>query len=207
MQIREARRFLLCMWISNPYRKGFCRKSIDNRGDGGAEDWGVWLLAPARRGIGQSGSKWLREEGDAEWTAKIGRANSIPYVSDENQGRKDKVQSGRSNYRTDSGENQNKLIMINNRLYDGPRIGPSTYLDLSDRLGEDEDVGLEIEDKKRRRSGSTSRSTMDVEGVLQSTESKEGDKSKQVTVFSETDYTATENKNLAKLALQARQSL
>lgn len=48
---------------------------------------------------------------------------------------------------------------------------------------------------------------MDVEGVIQPTDVNEGDKSKQVTAFSETDYAATENTNLAKFALQASQPL
>lgn len=42
----------------------FCRKSIDSRSEGGSQEWGSWLRAPPRRGAGQGGSKWLREEGD-----------------------------------------------------------------------------------------------------------------------------------------------
>lgn len=54
------------------------------------------------------------------------------------------------------GKIKTNSFMIDNRLYDGPRNGPSNFLDLSDGLGEDEEVGLELEDRKSRRSGSIS---------------------------------------------------
>ena len=63
----------------------FCKLYIDKRGDGGVKDWGVWLRALARQGPGQSGSKWLREEGDADWAVKFERSNNIPHVSGEKQ--------------------------------------------------------------------------------------------------------------------------
>lgn len=74
----------------------FCRKSIDSRSEEGSKDWGSWLRAPSRWGAGQGGSKWLRDEGDAEWTAKFGRENNFPHFSDITQGIKDMVSTDRS---------------------------------------------------------------------------------------------------------------
>ncbi|XP_074323028.1 uncharacterized protein LOC141659976 [Apium graveolens] len=66
-----------CGLVSHTER--FCRRTLDSRGEGSSKEWGTWLRAPSRRGGGQSGSKWLREEDDADWAARCGRDNNIPY--------------------------------------------------------------------------------------------------------------------------------
>lgn len=54
----------------------FCRKFIDKKGVEGKKEWGLWLKAPPHRMATQSQSRWLREEGDATWEARIGRENN-----------------------------------------------------------------------------------------------------------------------------------
>lgn len=39
---------------------------------------GAWLRAPPRRMEGPAKSKWLREEGDADWLERGGRGNRLP---------------------------------------------------------------------------------------------------------------------------------
>lgn len=50
----------------------FCRRTIDNIGEGGVREWGSWLRAPSHCGVGQGSSKWLRNEDDVDWTVKFG---------------------------------------------------------------------------------------------------------------------------------------
>lgn len=54
----------------------FCRKNIDRRGEDIGKEWGSWLRAPPRRAANQNQSKWLRDEDDATWEARIGRENN-----------------------------------------------------------------------------------------------------------------------------------
>lgn len=61
----------------------FCRTLFNNRDEGGNREWGSWLRAPVRRNNGQNGSKWLREDDDKDWLARMGRNNSNPDVTGE----------------------------------------------------------------------------------------------------------------------------
>lgn len=65
-----------CELVSHTDR--FCRRFINRKGDEGIKEWGSWLRAPPRRLAGQERSKWLREENDAGWEARIGRGGNGP---------------------------------------------------------------------------------------------------------------------------------
>lgn len=64
-----------CGLVSHTDR--FCRKFLDKRSEEVDREWGSWLREPPRRVAGQAKSKWLREEGDADWEARSGRNNSF----------------------------------------------------------------------------------------------------------------------------------
>ncbi|XP_074348138.1 uncharacterized protein LOC141686923 [Apium graveolens] len=59
-----------CGLVSHTDR--FCRSTITKEGEGLGKVWGSWLRAPPRRVAGQIQSKWLRNENDDTWEARIG---------------------------------------------------------------------------------------------------------------------------------------
>lgn len=59
---------------------------------------------------GQSGSKWLRDEEDADWAARFGRDNNISSFTGENQGGYYSGTNERRDLRRDGG-NLNKLLI------------------------------------------------------------------------------------------------
>lgn len=70
---------------------------------------------------GQNNSKWLREEGDTKWEARIGGKKNCPRYMGEILGNNDKVVTVRSNFRRDDDT-------LNKTTYDyynkSRRIGP-----------------------------------------------------------------------------------
>lgn len=154
-----------CGLVSHTER--FCRRSLDKRGDEASKEWGNWLRAPPRRAAGQSKSKWLREEGDADWEERIGRDNSIPRFGGEvgNYGGKEiclRRDIRQPNFSisenpvfSNVGAQANNFVGLNFNLE--KVIGPEA----------DELSGLNVEERKRRRGGPDSFETMDTEGRLQ----------------------------------------
>lgn len=65
-----------CGFVTHTER--FCRKLLDKTIGEASREWGTWLRAMPRRASGQTKSKWLRDEGDADWEKQIGRGNRIP---------------------------------------------------------------------------------------------------------------------------------
>ncbi|XP_074346822.1 uncharacterized protein LOC141685625 [Apium graveolens] len=61
----------------------FCRRNIDNRGENVQKEWGGWLRAPPRRVASQNRSKWMRNENDADWEAKMGETVTNQYSREE----------------------------------------------------------------------------------------------------------------------------
>lgn len=62
--------YFICELVS--YTDSFCRKFLDKRREEADREWGSWLRALSRRVAGQAKNKWLRDEGDADWEARIG---------------------------------------------------------------------------------------------------------------------------------------
>lgn len=185
----------------------FCRRTIDNRGEGGARDWGSWLRAPTRRGAGQGGRKWLRNEGDVDWAAKFGGENNYPNFPGENSRGKVNVPTDMSIIRSDEGNNQTNLAFQNRDGRENIRSGHNLFKCLSDGLEVEEKSGLEIENSKRMRSGPESGTIMDVENSLTRNKFTDGNISQKETKISGTDFSATNNSVLVTLALQASRPL
>lgn len=185
----------------------FCRRSIDNRSDGGSKDWGTWLRAPSRRGAGQGGSKWLRDETDAEWSAKIGGENNVANSSGANQGGKElavtEIRENRSDDRANLNKQNSNLMTVDKSL----GLGLPAYKAISNGLDTEENNGLEIEDRKRRRSGSETHNIMNVEGVLSEVEPQGNLYQHKEIAFSEMDYAVPTVSALATPAKQASQAL
>lgn len=185
----------------------FCRRSIDVISEDGTWEWGSWLRAPTRRGAEQGGSKWLRAEDDAGWAERIGRENNLPQSSGVKFGNQDMVVTERSIGRSNGRENSKKLILAANQAIIDNKMGPTNYMQLADGLEAQENDGLDIEDRKRRRRGLESNTVMDVEGAFSKSDNEGRLRLQQDTVFSDVDYTVTTNNSLATLAVQASHPL
>ncbi|KAL1803594.1 hypothetical protein ACET3Z_032241 [Daucus carota] len=158
------------------------------------------------RVAGQGRSKWLLDENDADWEAKIGRENSGAFFTGENQAGKDKgvivkrdlrlTDSDRITIAGTSGKKSgvisNKIVQIRDEEY-----GPE----------EEENHGLEIEDQKRRRSGPETKSIMDTDDTLRNIVglNNRSDNNKE-TDLSDLDCSVSADTILAQLAQQVSQS-
>lgn len=193
----------ICGLLSHTER--FCRRNLDKRSEMGTKEWGLWLRAPPRRAANQGRSKWLRNENDTDWEAKNGRHSNCPPFTGENVGDKGKGVAGMHESRVitknlnfgdisegPGGNNINRILQIRDTAYG---------------LEEEEADGLGLEDRKRRRSGIDTRIVMDTDDTLvQVGLNNDGNKQKEAE-FSGTDYSASSQNDLAKLAVQASQAL
>lgn len=191
-----------CGLISHTDR--FCRRFMDKRLEEGSKEWGNWLRAPPRRVAGPVRSKWLRDEGDMEWEAKIGRANSIP----ENVGGSDTVPTGE----IIKGRNNRNF---DNKIISTAGVGVSKFQNLESagktkQLGfgigpeEEELSGLILEERKRKRIGPVILDRQMVEDGVSTSQNIINGTDMDV-VLSEKDCTTSPGYDLAKLARQASQ--
>ncbi|KAL8095281.1 hypothetical protein AgCh_036660 [Apium graveolens] len=164
---------------------------------------GVECLAKgaAEKGGRKGRSKWLRDEGDTDWEAKMGGDNDSPGFTGENSGGQNKEITVRRVSR-DSGP-----IMVSDHVYAENQISPYVLARViqnsTNYIGpeEEESSGLNIEDRKRRGSGpasNTAMNTNDSSKIIKGTHTE--------AVLSETDCSASSHHVLAKLAKQASQS-
>lgn len=137
----------------------FCRKVIDNRGEGIQKDYGGWLRAMLRWAANQNRSKWLRDKNDADWEAKFGRNINDPSFTEGSFGNKGKyvvvVHVSRI-------VGDNVIYLDNNKGDNGGILSKnSTQLKIENiGSGEDEIIGLDQEDRKMRRSGPSTNITI-----------------------------------------------
>ncbi|KAK1363723.1 hypothetical protein POM88_039284 [Heracleum sosnowskyi] len=130
----------------------FCRKNLENKDDSAVREWGSWLRAPPRRVAMLGKSKWLREEGDQEWEARVGRDNCQERIKEFDLGDKGKT-GGR-------GRNVRDLLHdFSGKQHNGSssnfqNINAGINLDKAGLSGLDHDEmdGLNFEERKRRRS-------------------------------------------------------
>lgn len=161
------------------------------------------MRALPKRGGGQGGSKWLREEDDVGWTERIGRENNCPIFQGGKSGDHDRDTDLRRDHRNSGGENSKTLSL---RLSQGGRSdlsGPSSIAQLLIK----ENDGLDLDERKRKRIGPISHITMDTDDRL-----PKGDRSIDLNqhkeaVFSDSDYAVSHENVLATLAVQASQPL
>lgn len=192
-----------CGLVSHTER--FCRRNLCSGEGGASKDWGVWLRATPRRAAGHGSSKWLREEGNTEWVEKIERENRKARYTGDNYGNQNNEEVARRDFRdnvskqlTTSGEKKDKYGMINiplNLSNSNVGIGP----------GEEELTGLNIEGRKRSRTGHETQNSMDTDGVLQLTGFTANNNALFVANLSQKDCEAANQTNMAKLAGQASQ--
>lgn len=185
----------------------FCRKTLDARNDGAVQEWGVWLRAPPRRGGGQGSSKWLREEDDAGWEERIGRGNNYPTYPGGKSGDQDRGGKIGRNGRGNGGENSNQPALTITQGGILNEAGPHSFIQITNGLFEEEDNGLDLEERKRKRTGPLSKGPMDTDDIL--LRGEHGNKLEQLkeTVFSDADYTLSKKTDLATLAEQASRPL
>lgn len=140
----------ICGLMSHTER--FCRRNIDKQSDESAKEWGAWLRAAPRRGMNQVMSKWLRDEDDADWEAKIRRSNHCLSFTGGNLGDKDNSLTVMHDFSSGVSKGKDKVILgkeiSGTILNQGGRIHDINY-----GPGIDEEVGLDVEDRKRRKSG------------------------------------------------------
>lgn len=151
----------LCGLVSHTDR--FCRKFIDKRGIGGEKEWGVWLKASPRRAANQSQSRWLRDEGDATWGGKIGGQSNY-HDSRDNVNSNAGIQvTERSNYR--------RLVSTETTasISEKQMAGYITNSNSLFELNEEENNGLKIDERKRRRGDPSILGRMDIDMGLSST--------------------------------------
>lgn len=183
----------MCGLVSHTDR--FYRKFIDKRGLEGEKEWGLWLKAPPRRAVNQSQSRWLREEGDATWEAKIsGETNSQDFRSDNSSKGGKEIIVG-SSYRKETNPESRGFNA------EDSRAGFKTNSNVLYGLIEEENSGLKFDERKRRREDPNNIGVMDIDTGLNSsgpseTKNKEAD-------ISKTDLDASITSTSAELALQA----
>lgn len=183
----------------------FCRKFIDRRGEEGGKAWGGWLRAPPRRAAGQGQSKWLRDEEDATWESRIGRATNFQNLREENILNKGKEIRKESDCRELAvADFQNKNVSTNYSI-NANLAGFQTNSNILYGLNEEDPIGLILDDRKRRRSGSDSNGVMDVDGGLIDRASLDTKKYSEAAI-SGRDLAASSTIISAELALQASRS-
>lgn len=166
----------------------FCRLRVSKETNDGAKDSGSWLRAPPRRAAGQQQSKWLREEGDDTWEARIGQEIN----SHKNYGRKFSKKDIEIRKGSDCRELVGKGSQIDTSKttsnFPAKFKGFNTTSNLLYGLNEEDNDVLHLEERKRRRS--------ELEGVGQ----EEG------SAISIGDLSAPTKHVLAELAMQASRS-
>lgn len=119
------------------------------------------------RGAAEKGGR-AGEEGDKDWEAKMGGDNNGPGFTGENSGVQNKDITV-SRVSRDSGP-----IMVSNPVFAENQLSPSVVagaIQISNNyIGPDaeESSGLNIEDRKRRRSGPASNTVMDINDIRKS---------------------------------------
>lgn len=193
-----------CGFVTHTER--FCRKLLDKTNGETNREWGSWLRAIPRRASAQTKSKWLRDEGDADWEQRIGRDNNFP-------------QSGGSGYA--SGEifaiqkDGGRYNMHESRDYTNQEVLKSRKAVLTGGgsnskflIGPEEEElsGLSVVERKRMRGGPGQYETMDTEGGLITGEIISMKEINKEATLSVKDCAASSKNELATPALQASQS-
>lgn len=144
----------------------FCRKSIGKRDVEIEKEWGQWLKTAPRRAANMGQSRWLRDEDDATWELRGGKNNQYRNFRGRDGSNKGKEIIMESNSR-DVVATESRDISNNNKL-----AGFSTFSNAVYGPEENEDIGLKLDERKRRRGDPTSNSIMDIDVGLKNTETQ-----------------------------------
>lgn len=183
----------------------YCRKFLSRSEEVISKDWGSWLRAPPRRMSGPAKSKWLREDGDADWEDRLGRVN-VNAKSGENSYEKDgnKLIIGRD-FRGQKQIHGAISFPINVEDKNADSKEGKDNSNFGDGPEEDELDGLQIMERKRMRGGPDCFEVMDTIGDFQHGPGNMRGNTSTGVVLSEMDCSTPSESELAKLALQASQ--
>lgn len=123
----------------------------------------MWLKAPPRRAANQSQSRWLRDEGDATWGGKIGGQSDYHDSRDNIKSNAGIQVTKRNNYR--------RLVSTETTasISEKQMAGYITNSNSLFELNEEENNGLKIDERKRRRGDPSVLGRMDIDMGLSST--------------------------------------
>lgn len=153
----------ICGLVTHTER--FCRAKQDESGTEITRDWGGWLRAPPRRAAGQEKSKWLRDERDADWGRKLGKDNyPADFSGYQGDGKGKEIYQGHNPCNdalviTQTAEKIGMTGILNFQA--AKHIMGSANGPLNEEL-----TGLNIEERKRRRSGPEDNNYMDTDGGI-----------------------------------------
>lgn len=179
----------------------FCRNAIATGGEEGEKEWGSWLRAPPRRVAGQNQSRWLRDENDDTWEARIGGSSNNQQFSGGNFSKKGKEINEESNLRDLVGRDTRLGVITTNPIFSAKNQGFTTIQNAVFGRNEDESIGLQLEECKRRRSEKEV-GLSDIE-MGHVTAGPLTDGKNEGTDISEMDLSAPSKNVLAELAMQA----
>ncbi|KAL8145567.1 hypothetical protein AgCh_003647 [Apium graveolens] len=116
-----------------------------------SKDWGSWLRAPPRKGAGGSKSKCLRDEGDDDWGSSYGKDNHRHKFS----GIQNPVNAHACNQECNKHEDTTSIAknqgLTDNVVNISNLTGHNLFTNLSVGPEEEESLGLNPEERKRRR--------------------------------------------------------
>lgn len=98
------------------------------------------------------------------------------------------------------GGNSNKMEIMDTQAGEGNVTGTKSIIYLSNGLDLEEDHGLDLDERKRKRTGPLSKNAMDTDEGLPIINQGKNTGLSQDAVLSETDCIATSSSNLATLA-------
>lgn len=176
----------------------FCRKKIESSVHEVAKEWGSWLRAPPRRAVGQETSRWLRDDRDGEWGKNLGDDSYGQHFAGGQVGGTVKENSQRRYFRDNMQGGVQKSgtkDMIENSNF------PSSNQIIKFGIGptEEELSGLNVNERKRTRSGPKDDEFMDTEGSNRGIHTD--------AILSNEDCVASQTNLLATLAKKASQGL
>lgn len=185
--------YFRCGMLSHTER--FCQKKFQQSSEM-EKEWGGWLRAQPRRVAGKS--KWLREDGDGDWSGKYGIDSKDQNMAG-NQGyglRKAGTQA-RSNREGDINNIKLKEVVIF-KQGDVGKAGDGSNILLSNGPSDEELDGLDIEARKRKRLGHGFAENMDTSNI---------GFAQNDSALSNVDCAGSNNNILATLAEQASRPL
>lgn len=189
-----------CGLVSHTYR--FCRSSTGGDEEGLAKDWGSWLRAPPRKVVGQTQSKWLRNENDDTWEVRIGGENNKQSFSGGNNSNQDKGVKMASDYWGEivTNSRNGKEIML--RVNEADFKGFKTTSNLVYESNKDDSEIIQLGERKRRRGVISGHASMDIDLGPKIGDNKTG-RLQIGTGISSEDLSASSRNSTAELAMQA----
>lgn len=182
----------------------FCRRHLAKGGEEGVKEWGSWLRTPPCRVVGETQSRWLREEGDDTWEIRTGQDNNYQQNHGGDFSNVNKEIRQVHEFRGMTGHNLELVSKGSSSLSPAIPKGFNTTSNILFGLNEGESDPVQLEERKRRRGESGKLGLEDnVTGYAQIEPNKN--------IFTEganisiMDLTAPTDQVMAELAVQASQ--